>query len=166
MSGDSTSKGNSIILDEEFVAFKVNPNIYSAFYLGYLLGRVNADVQYNYSTFAQESINFHAKRSHDIIQHIDETWEVDHLQNIASMRHGYPAVITYRGLVLYCSPADVALVNRIVTTATDVRTLRQLQAAFTAGGYIMVKLSHDSYIVMSETAYHHYSVRIDGKSKS
>jgi hypothetical protein len=160
VSGDSTSKGNSIILDEEFVAFKVNPNIYSAFYLGYLLGRVNADVQYNYSTFAQESINFHAKRSHDIIQHIDETWEVDHLQNIASMRHGYSATIRYQGLTLYCSSIDVSSINRILAAINDVRTIYQLRTVFTTNGYVMVKMSYNNYIVMSDTAYHQHLIDI------
>jgi hypothetical protein len=149
-------RGENVILDEEFVSFKIVPDIYSAFYLGYLLGKTNADTHHNYTTLNQDIINLRAKRSIDIVRYIDEMWEVDHLQNIDAVRHDYSATIQYRGLTLWCSPAEVSIINRIVAAAESVRTIYQLQTAFMADNYIMVKLSHDSYIIMSTVAYQHY----------
>ena len=103
---------------------------------------------------------FHAKRSQDIVQYIDEMWEVDHLQNVEAMRHRYSATIQYRGLTFYCLPMDVALINRILTAANDVRTVCQLQTVFTTNGYVMVKMSYNNYIVMSDTAYHQHLIDI------
>lgn len=150
------SSGDTATLDEEFVAFKINPDIYSAFYLGYLLGKINTDIRYNYTSFSQEYINLQTTKNRDIVQYIEEMWGVDHLQNVEAMRHGYSATIQYRGLTFYCLPMDVALINRILTAANDVRTVFQLQTVFTTNGYVMVKISHDSYIVITDTMYNRY----------
>lgn len=151
------------ILDEEVVAFKLMPDVYGAFYLGYLLGKLNADFNHNYSTFDPASIELHTKQNLSIINYIDEAWEVDHLQNIEAMRYRYPTIISYRGLMLYCLDIDAPFINRITSTAADVRTVHQMRTLFKSNNYAMVKISHNSYIVMSDVAYDHYLAETTAK---